>query len=229
MEKIIVQIGEGRFYPRLDGKGWNKSVTTVVSACYPKSKYLIDWQIDVGKERADEILKEAGEDGTIIHACAEKLMNGEQVSVAELNDKQKRCVNAFVLWFNEVKPEIVAIEVRVDHNELGYAGRIDLVCKIDGELYIVDYKSSNSVHASHKVQVGGYAKAWAYEKGVDLSSIKGAILHLNSTTKKGYSFLEVDIEPNAEIFVTCNKLFDLLYPKAEPKTIEYPLYFKLQK
>lgn len=227
MEKVIVQIGEGRFYPRLQDAGWNKSVTTVTSAVYPKSKFLIDWQIDTGKEEAERILKEAGEEGTAIHSAIEKLIAGEQISVAGLSDKQKKCVNAFIVWYNEVKPEILAVELRVDHDIKGFAGRIDLVCRINGQTYIVDFKSSNSVQDSHHVQIGGYILAYIHQNNLKLENVAGAILHLNSKTKRGYSWIEVDTDWATKTFDVCNQLFDLLNPEAKPKTIEYPLYFKL--
>ena len=91
----------------------------------------------------------------------------------------------FVNWFNEYKPvfEPTAIEQTVA-SEMGYAGTLDLFCKIDDEPVIVDFKTSTSVHDSHKLQLTAYQQAVYEMLGVKAARM---IVHLHSRVKSGYT------------------------------------------
>ncbi len=41
-----------------------------------------------------------------------------------------------------------------------YAGTADLIVKIDGKLWLLDIKTSNSLHTSYGLQLSAYAMAW---------------------------------------------------------------------
>ena len=239
-EIFIEEIGKERFYPH-DIYGPLVSVTTFIGAVYPKSQFLIDWQIETGKERAKEILEEAGEEGTRIHSYIETIVKGGSIGAEGITPKARKALKGFINWYNKVNPEVVAIEQRVDYViEKGvevphkFAGTIDLVCYITDpktgvkELWIVDFKTSNSVWPSHHVQVATYGKAWNSDTKNERIT-KGAILHLNSSAQQGYSWNKVDMVKNQAIGEWCLEGFYLLNPDAQPKYIEYPKYFNLIK
>lgn len=217
----VITIGDQRFYPLPEG-GYLPSVTTILGACYPTSRFLVSWQIEKGKDEGERILKEAADDGTFVHEKVEQLIKGLKVNTENLNPKQAKCLLAFKAWADEVKPEFLATEQQVYCNELGFAGTIDILCRLDGELYIVDLKTSKGIYDSHLAQVAAYAHAYG-------KPVKAAILHVNSTTKKSWSFKEVDLEPNWIMFDLCRRMFQHLYPNAEPKILEMPDYISLNQ
>jgi len=221
-KKVVSQLGSERFYPLEDGT-WLPSVTTILSACYPKSRFLIDWQIEQGKEEAERILKEAAEEGQIIHSYIEHLLNGAILNVEPMSEKQRRCVSNFLAWANKTEFTPLATESQVYCKPLGYAGTIDILAKIDGEVWIVDIKTSNAIHASYDAQVAAYAYAYALEHK---TSVKAAILHINARTKQGYTWHEVDLEQGFKVFNLTRQLFYALHPDPQPKIIEYPLTFE---
>lgn len=223
---FIEKIGEERFYPI--GDRWVPSVTTIISAVYPKSPFLIDWKMQNGKEESKRIMEEAAEEGTLVHETIEKLLRGEQIRVDQLTPKSRRCIASFIAWFRKVNPKIIHNELRVDYDVRGdysYAGTIDLVVEIDGELWIVDVKTSANVWPEHHIQVTAYWQAWESELREPVS--KGAILHLGNKTKQGYSWNEVDFSKNIDKWNACVNMFYALNPDPKPKFIEYPEYFTL--
>lgn len=235
INKIITQLGGERFYPRPDtintatGEvelNYNPSVTTILSQTFPTSKFLIDWQVEQGKEESARILKEASEEGIAIHQYIEDLCHGQTVDVEPMSDKQRRCVNAFILWFNKVQPQIIVNEIVVHDDELKYSGTIDLVAIVGGETYIVDLKSSNAVHDNYHAQVAAYTKAYD-QKRFEAGELKAAILHLNSRTKQGYSWCEVDLDWGWKMFNLCREMFYTINTNPKPKIIEYPEKFSL--
>jgi len=224
---FIEKVGEERFYPI--GDRWVPSVTTILGAVYPKSPFLIDWKMQNGKEESKRIMEEAAEEGTLVHETIERLIQGETIKAEELSSKGRKCIQAFLAWYRKFNPKIISNELRVDYDVRGdyaYAGTIDLVVEIDGELWIVDVKTSANVWPEHHVQVTAYSKGWNSEpKNQQIR--RGAILHLNSKTKQGFSWNEVDFEKNTDIWNACVNMFYALNPDPQPKFIEYPEYFTL--
>ena len=214
-----ITLGQKRFYPSSSG-GWLPSVTTIIDACFPKSKFLIDWQIEKGKEESERIKNEAADEGTVVHEMAEKLSKGEKINTEFLSDKQTMCLMKFAEWVEEYKPTFLETEQKVTHELLGYAGTIDIVCMIDGEVWVVDLKTSSAIHKSHHLQVTAYAEA---RGGV----AKCGILCLNAKTRKGWAFKEVDMLSSWKLFDLCRRMFQLLYPDAKPKQIEVPDFIQL--
>lgn len=225
MNTIVTQVGQDRFYPYEDK--FLPSVTTILGATYPKSKFLIDWQINQGHEEAERILKEAAEEGTKIHEAVEALCKGGIINTEALSDKGKRCVNAFCKWYQDEKPVFIENEIQVYAPDQKFAGTVDIVADIGGERYVIDLKTSNAIHDNYHAQVAAYVFAYNLAHP-DHPATKAAILHVNSRTKRGYSFAEVDLEYSWTMFELCLKMFHHLYPDAQPKLIEYPVTFKLK-
>ena len=225
-DNILVETyGDQRFYPTEDGQ-WLPSVTTIIGACYPKSQFLIDWQIEVGKEESEKIRDEAAEEGHAIHSMIETLLAGAVINSEDMTPKARKCIKSFLSWYEEVKPTVISTETQVYHYARKYAGTIDLVCEISGELTIIDFKTSNSVHDSYHAQIAAYADAYNSNKPNKLIT-KAGILHLNSKNKKGFGYYEVNLMKSSPVFEVCRQMFNLLYPEAQPKTSEYPLIFKI--
>lgn len=235
MNKEIIRVEQysfdERFYQREVGVNiyeYAPSMTYVLSCVYPAHE-LAEWRGDVGNKRADEIMNEAGEDGNFVHAAIERILKGEEVTTIEIEKqfssrrslKVKRCLKAFMDWHAEFKPKTIGLEYAVWGD--GYAGTVDLKCEIEGEIYIVDFKTSKSIHNSHKVQIAGYGMA---DSKVD----KIALLHLGNTTKKKYSFLVQDDEDRAKYEGQCKmavSMFHTLNPNAKPTDETFPEIFKI--
>jgi len=96
--------------------------------------------------------------GTAVHAAAALVMQGRD-SGYDFDPVIAGQVEAARRFKREVQPEVIAVECAVAHVGLWYAGTIDMVCKIDGKLAIVDWKASH--RSSVAYQLTAYALAWS--------------------------------------------------------------------
>ena len=183
---IVRKEVDDEHYYYVDGK-FTPAVTRILSEAMPTPYALRQWIGEVGNDRAEAKLNKAADRGTLIHDTCEKLMNGLEINLKELFPKQsdQKVVVGFVNWFNDVKPEFKVEDIeRTVASRLGFAGTLDLFCRIGGEPVIVDFKTSGGVYDSHKLQLTAYQRAFEEMTGTKPTRM---ILHLTPLTKKGYS------------------------------------------
>jgi len=191
MTEIVEQIDatNGRWY-RLDNGLVIPSVTTVVDV-YPKPE-LMDWYgLQPSLQEANRVRDEAAAWGTLIHEACYDLINGEVVDVSEWEDaKAIKKLLGFKRWYEETQPHITSIELAVTDGH-AIAGQLDLVADIGGVTWVLDLKTSGDVYPSHHIQVAAYREAYNQQHG---GADACGILHLKSTTKKGWQLVEVQVE-----------------------------------
>lgn len=229
IQQINVREFDERFYQK--GNDFAPSVTYILQCVYPSGFGLSNWRGDVGNKRADEIMDETAEEGSFVHEQIEKLLKGFRISNEEIDSnfknhrralKVKRCLKSFIDWYEDTKPETISTEKTIWDDQHIFAGTLDYKCVIDGEKWTIDFKTSKSIHDSHKIQVSAYRFA-------DGNEGKCGILHLGNTTKKRYSFIEVDHDRYFPQFLQFNETFKMLYPNAKPNDEKFPEYFELIK
>lgn len=236
MDKEITRVDsyefDERFYTRIvDGKRqYRPSVTHKMSVAYPTDYGLINWRGDVGNKRAGEILDETSFLGTWVHEAIERILIGQEITKGEIRDtfngksslKVLRCLQGFMEWMEEFKPTDWTAEFTTWNDGHNYAGTVDFKCTIEGETYIVDWKTSKFISEKHRMQISAYG----FSEGVD----KVALLHLGNTTKKKWSFLVLKEEQRTKHFgrwlAVCS-MFETLFPNAKPNEETFPNTFKL--
>lgn len=132
--------GVGRIYTTPEGKRY-PSVTTVLGKSSDMS-WLQEWRDRVGGAEADKILRQAGRRGTAVHElCEEYLKNNPSYKTGHMP--------ANIASFNYIKPfldkhvtEIGGLEIPLYSDKLRVAGRVDCLCKWDGEWSVLDFKTS---------------------------------------------------------------------------------------
>jgi ATP-dependent exoDNAse (exonuclease V) beta subunit len=144
------------------------SVTWILGRGYPKGTELTRWIAKNGWDEAEEIKMAAAERGNRVHHAIEMLLKGEPVTIEdkypsilddtpkELTTEEWEAILSFQRWYEATKPETLANEFVVRNKEVGYAGTVDYLCKIDGAVYLVDFKTSQSLHTEHELQVSAY-------------------------------------------------------------------------
>ncbi len=228
IKRIDVVLFDERFYQK--GEIYAPSVTHMLKCVYPTGYGLTNWIGDVGNKRAEEIRDEAGEEGSFVHDAIEKILKGGFISSEDIASMFKpkrslkihRCLKAFLDWFDEYKPETVATEHTIWNDNPLYAGTLDYKCIIKGDKWTIDFKTSNSIYPSAKVQLS------AYNHSDNGGKDKAAILHLGNTTKKKYSFLEIDQSRYFKEFLVTHSMFNVLYPNAAPNSEKFPEKFDLK-
>ena len=226
-----ITLPDGRYYQR-NGE-YYPSVTYVLSF-YPKGKFFEDWLKKVGYS-ADYIVKKASEEGTQVHEMIEAYLNGEELKFLE-HGRPMYAPNVwqmflrFVEWWEEYNPTLIEAEVHLFSDELKVAGTCDLVCEIDGELWVIDFKTSNHLQTTYDLQTAMYAKCFeeCFGKKVD----RTGILWLKSSKRgpkkgkmqgKGWEIYESSrtIEENLDIYRAVRTLFDLENPNHKPAFTEF--------
>ena len=232
-----ITLPDSRYYKR-NGE-YYPSITYVLS-CYPKGKYFQDWLKKVGYS-ADYIVKKAGEDGTQVHEMIEDYLNNKELTFLSPNGNPLYDPNIwqmflkFVEWWETYKPTLLETEVHLFSDEIKVAGTCDLVCEIDDELWVIDFKTSNSLQTTYELQTSVYTKCYeeCFGKKVD----RQGILWLKSNKKKpskdkmqgkGWEMFESKRtqEVNLDLFLTVKKLFDLENPKHTPIFTEFKTIVK---
>ena len=141
----------GRIYKTPGGKSY-PSITTVLSNYNKKAIY--EWRQRVGTEEANRISKAASGRGTKLHNAVEKYLLNEMSEVkyrAMLPDTKE--------LFLKVKPfldthigDIYGIEQPLYSDRLQIAGRCDCIAEWEGELSIVDWKTSTNPKEKNYIQ-----------------------------------------------------------------------------
>ena len=232
LDRRVYKRGEGVYYP---------SVTTILQYM-PKNKFFESWLKDVG-HNADLIMRRAGKEGTQVHEAAEALVKGEEVSWMDNygNARYSQIVWEMILKFHDFwttyKPELISTEEFVWSDEHKYAGTADLVVKMNNEIWLLDIKTSNSIHKSYDLQLASYAKALGESKGINIQRTgiiwlkahsRGPSKQKNVIQGKGWKLLQIDeIDKNFELFKMIYELYKLENPVTEPIYNSYPTTLKI--
>lgn len=117
------------------------SVTTVVGA--QKKKAIMEWRKRVGEEKANQISRKATSRGTNMHTLCEIYLNNEKPT-GEVMPDAKEMFLAIKPYLNKIN-NIHYQEVALWSNQLGLAGRVDCIAEYEGELSVIDFKTSKRV------------------------------------------------------------------------------------
>ena len=234
-----------KFYPSV----------TMITGVYPKGVGFASW---LGNQEsfyeAERIKEEAGERGTRVHRAIEDILKGEKIVFDEDTEETKKgkvsigykqlnglnfwqaveewkMLEAFQKWVEKFQPEILKTETTVISDMHEYGGTFDLACRIDGELHIVDFKTSSNIYPTHFLQVQAYAWAAAEMEMFKGETPKISVLQFNKRTKIGYKF-EVH-EWSADefgIFSSCQRIWNHANPKFDgPDVLELQEVISLEK
>ena len=132
---------------------------------------------------------------------------------------------------------MISSEQFVWSDEHKFAGTADIVCKMNGEVWLIDLKTSNSIHKSYDLQLASYAKGLEESRGIKIE--RTGILWLKAQSRgpskqkkviqgKGWKLLQIDeIEKNFELFKLIYRLYELENPNTEPIYNSYPTTVKV--
>lgn len=201
---------------------------------YPKGVAFYKWLASKGWDEAESIKNAAGDKGSRVHYAIRDLIEGKTVSIdskyktsgdekeTELSLEEYDCVMSFAQWHKDVKPEFLGCEFPVWGD--GFAGTIDMTCKIDGDTYIVDFKTSQYLWPSHELQISAYKHAW--DPAGEVPDIKLAILQVGyKLNKKRYKFTAV--EDQFTEFLAAKTIWAKEQKGVRPHQKDYPLRVKL--
>ena len=128
---------DGVRYYDIPGESKLVSITSVTS--WINREIFREWRAKVGNQLADKITKAATSRGTDMHTLTENyLLNKDLPTVQPLSE----------ILFKQSKPKlnlidnIHAIEKPLYSLKLGVAGTVDCIAEYEGELAVIDFKTS---------------------------------------------------------------------------------------
>lgn len=133
------------------------SITSVTS--HWKREQIQAWRNRVGEEEANRVSKKATTRGTDMHTLTEHYLNNEELPKAKVPISQ--------ILFNIAKPDLnridnIILQERAMYSlRLGIAGTPDCIGEFDGELSIIDFKTSKSPKPLKWIE-GYFVQASAY-------------------------------------------------------------------
>jgi hypothetical protein len=235
-----INVLDQRFYKRNDE--YYPSVSSILNY-FPKNQFFHSWLKDVG-HNSDIIAQKAASEGTQVHNAAEAFLNGENIDWldeygnAKYNLDVWKMILKFADFWNTHKPELVATEYHLFSDKYKYAGTADLIVRFKDELWLMDIKTSNSLHTSYELQLAAYAEAW--NETHDENITKTGIIWLKAATRgadkqgkkvqgEGWQLktFDMSIEDSMKMFVNVYEIYKLENPDAKPYTESFPTSIKL--
>lgn len=146
---------------------------------FEKMDRLIEWACNCGTYAQYQTkLQEAADNGTKAHTEAEEILrkyqNGEELPESPVTT-----------FLEKFKPKVLSTE-EVLFDTIGVAGTYDALLDIDGQIVVIDWKTSKKVREKHKAQVAFYAK--------NTKASEGWVVLLGTNTKQGFSITRVKEE-----------------------------------
>lgn len=156
--------------------------------------------------------------GSLIHERAEDLLYGRTAPILPLTyhekvvaeaDKYQAALESF---FDTYQPELVAAEVVCLNrtlNGVGYGGTADAFVRIDGAIWLVDWKSRSSDHGAYleeAAQGAGYGRAeYMVVRGLDAQPMRVHIpevagVLIVSIKTDGFKAYPIDLAPAVKVF-----------------------------
>lgn len=204
---------EGKKVPR---------VTEILSKTIA-SDALLYWANGLGfkHKRYKDELEKAANIGTIAHNEIENFFKNSIIG-------KSISFKAFMRWYEPIKDkfELIAAEEKLVCKYFG--GTFDMLAKIDGKIYLIDFKTSNHVTFKYMLQLAAYRYMLYYTRGINIDGV--LILQLSKTSETFTEYvLNLAIQENYIFMENCTRTFlSLVYAYYNTNYIEneYRRFFK---
>lgn len=251
---VQVTIADERFYalPVMDdstglpaGYRYVPAVTWIASF-YPKGTAYHRWLASQhGWNEAEAVKAAAGNKGSKVHQGCGRLLQGATLAMDEpilspasgqpepLSLEEYEACLSFVGWAQEAKPDPLALESVVVSEVHGYAGTLDLLCRIGTDVWLLDLKTSQDVWPEHELQVSAYKHALPSIEArlglvdrLGLNSVRLGILQVGYLrNQRGWKLTEV--EDRFDLFLAAKAIWAYETAGQAPARKDYPMALSL--
>ena len=164
-----------RYYPIPGADKYYPSVTSITS--FQNAKFFKEWRTKVGEDEANRITARATQRGTAFHSITEDYVKGELNldRYLENNPLSVRMFQSAKSTLNRID-KIHCLETFLYSHYLGLAGRVDCIGEFDGELAVIDFKTSTKEKQENYiehyfVQETAYAAMFLERSGIEVKKI----------------------------------------------------------
>ena len=174
-----------RYYPIPGADKYYPSVTSITS--FKNAQFFAEWRRKTGEQEANRITARATQRGTAFHALSEEYFKGELNidKYLENNPLSVRMFQSAKSTLNRID-NIHCLETFLYSHYLGLAGRVDCIAEFDGELAVIDFKTSTKEKKEnwiehYFVQETAYAAMFLERSGLEVKKIVTLIATEDST------------------------------------------------
>jgi len=111
--------------------------------------------------------KEAQDIGSTVHDWIELYIRHKMLKTKfpeiPKTDEVVACIDSFLNWEKAHDIEWLETERKVFSRVYNYAGTMDILAVVDGDLSVIDAKTSKAIYDDYYLQVSAYAKAYSEE------------------------------------------------------------------
>lgn len=159
------------------------SITTILSSI--PNPEIEAWKARVPNWR--KISAAACKFGTEVHTEIEHVLTHKRLQV-----KHEVQMVAFLAWQKTIGFKCIDTEIKVRSNK-GFAGSLDLLGRIDNELYIIDLKTSRGIYHNFLLQLAAYK--YAFMEMHNAPSVNIGVLKLDKEKpiKKGSPYTDDEV------------------------------------
>ena len=148
--------------------------------------------------------------GKMVHEWIEKYIKSKisNTPLPELpiNEQLKNSVSAFLEWEKANNIEWKESEKKIYSKKYEYAGTLDAEALVNGELAIIDFKTSNGIFDSYMLQVSAYLNARKEETGQDYK--KCFIVRIGKDGELEIREVKIeDVERSFKAFLGCLEVY----------------------
>jgi hypothetical protein len=148
----------------------------------------------------------------------EETLEGSRDVVTGINNG----FSSFLLWWNTIN-ENNTVEVLGMEQELicpYYGGTYDLLLKINGKVYLIDFKTSNHMSYKYWIQTASYRHMLFMNYGISIDGIILLQLDKKEVSYEEY-FIDLSIKQHYDFIELCNQTFlSLVYAFYMRKNVE---------
>jgi len=187
-------------------------VTTILGVLAKPA--LIKWANNLGLQGIDssKYVDALARIGTLAHYLVECEWKGEEPDLSTFTpeevDRAENALLKFWAWREKHEVEPILVEEPLVSETCFYGGTIDCYARVDGELTLIDLKTSKGIFDEHVHQLAAYCQLLS-ENGHEVESAR--ILRIGRDESEGFEervFTPGSLSADWEIFNSCLAIYN---------------------
>jgi len=194
------------------------SVTQILSILSKPA--LIHWAWDLGVKGIDyrKYRDDKADIGTLTHQRILAHLSESEVDLSQYPQDQIQkssiCFQKYLDWEQGKNMMKHYLEEPMVSEKYGFGGTPDALVFVNGELTLMDFKTSKSIYKEYFYQLGGYAVL--VSEVLEYKPEQYMILRIGRDEDEGFEVLKKDnIQKEIDIFLSCLNLYKLINSKEE--------------
>jgi hypothetical protein len=185
------------------------SVTTILKVL-AKDDALMIWANNLGWKRKSykNELDKSSIIGTTAHAFCEYMMTKDEELLSQIKTRMEtfsedifvptmNAIDSFKKWYTKNNHRLEVIESELSMTCDDFGGTTDLVCKFDGILMLMDFKTSSSFYMSQFLQLAAYSIMYEEKYGKKIKDV--AVLRLDKKNGREAELLRLTSLPKGNL------------------------------